>query len=159
MDRKKKALVSGMKSDSHTWNLIFLQMWLEERNFDVNNLGNCVSETEIIKACETFEPDLLVISSVNGHGYIEAVDLIESLHNLTDRMHIVIGGKLAISKKKQHEIKRELLRLGFDGVFIEVDALSEFENYLRESNLLYVGENEFEKKSKVDVGLRHSQAA
>lgn len=146
MNCKKKALVSGMKSDSHTWNLVFLQMWLEERNFDVNNLGNCVSETEIVKACKIFKPDLLVISSINGHGYIEAVDLINSLHNLVGRTHIVIGGKLTTSKKKQCELEKELIRLGFNGVFTGLNALSELENYLRESNLINIEEKEFDRE-------------
>ena len=36
----KTILIGGTPSDAHTWNLVFLQLWLQERGYDVVNLGS-----------------------------------------------------------------------------------------------------------------------
>lgn len=61
--------MASVASDSHTWNLVFLYLLLEELGFDVVNLGASLPDDILISECTRIEPDLVVISSVNGHGY------------------------------------------------------------------------------------------
>lgn len=44
-------LVSSVSSDSHTWNLVFLQLLLEEMGHEVTNIGSCVPDDLLIEEC------------------------------------------------------------------------------------------------------------
>src|SRR4051812_3180408 len=54
-------LVTSVSSDSHTWNLVFLQLLLEDLGHKVTNLGACTPDDEILGAARALEPDLLVV--------------------------------------------------------------------------------------------------
>lgn len=97
-----RILLSSVSSDSHTWNLVFLQLFLEFKGHEVRNLGGCTPDSEILSACEEMAPDLLVISSVNGHGNIDGERLIRKLRQndfLVD-LPVAIGGKLGIPSER-----------------------------------------------------------
>uniref|UniRef100_UPI0010307AE8 cobalamin B12-binding domain-containing protein n=1 Tax=Streptomyces otsuchiensis TaxID=2681388 RepID=UPI0010307AE8 len=94
-----RILVSGTASDSHTWNLVFLQLFLEEQGHPVTNLGPCVGADLLAAECLEHRPELVVLSSVNGHGYrdgLTAVTRLRREHTLED-MPVVIGGKLGVA--------------------------------------------------------------
>lgn len=116
--RRRRALLSSVSSDSHTWNLVFLQLLLEEAGCDVVNLGACVPDDLLIDACFAHDPDLVVISSVNGHGYAEGMRLIGRLRALPELagIPVVIGGKLNTSGDDE-EMGRALVGAGFSAVF------------------------------------------
>ena len=46
--RPPGVIVTGTASDAHTWNLVFLQLMLEELGHDVDNLGPCVPDEELL---------------------------------------------------------------------------------------------------------------
>src|SRR5438105_7864827 len=94
----RKFIVSSTPSDSHTWNLVFLQLLLEERGSEVINLGSCVPLDHLVEKCLEYRPDVLVLSSVNGHGHMEGAEAIRAIRKLPelDGMHAVIGGKLGV---------------------------------------------------------------
>jgi methylaspartate mutase sigma subunit len=124
-------VVTGLPSDAHTWNLVFIQMLLEDLGHKVVNLGPCVPQDEIVESCCKSEPDLLVISSVNGHGYNDARPLIEAVRSrweLAD-LPVVIGGKLGIAGQER-EWTGELMRAGFDAVFQDGTGLDPFTSYV-----------------------------
>lgn len=95
-----RILATGTASDSHTWNLVYLQLALEEWGHRVTNLGPCVSACLLAAACRETAPDLVVISSVNGHGYrdgLMAVSKIRALSGAVGAVPVVVGGKLGLS--------------------------------------------------------------
>lgn len=123
-------LVTGVPSDSHTWNLIYLQLALEERGHRVTNLGPCVSADLLVTRCRELAPDLIVMSSVNGHGRTDGETSIRALRKDSATAHIiaVIGGKLGIDGDDTHG--RDALRgAGFDAVFGDAD-LDPFFNFV-----------------------------
>src|SRR5262249_3646935 len=69
-------MVTSVSSDSHTWNLVFLQLALEELGHRVVNLGACVPDELVLAGCLRVRPDLVVVSSVNGHGFRDGTRLI-----------------------------------------------------------------------------------
>lgn len=139
----KKALISSISSDSHTWNLVFMQLLLEERGIEVINIGNCVPGSELIQACHHHRPDLLLISSVNGHAHIEGMDIITAIkhHDMLRSMKVVIGGKLGIAGKENNQYVAKLLDAGFDQVFSGDDAVLQFEEYLDEEKKILIEVN------------------
>ncbi|MFD5075696.1 cobalamin B12-binding domain-containing protein [Streptomyces sp. NPDC058371] len=125
-------VVTGLPSDAHTWNLVFIQLLLEDLGHKVVNLGPCIPEDEIVESCCKFQPDLLVVSSVNGHGFNDARPLITSVRSRWELAGLpaVIGGKLGVSGGGQEEQAAELMAAGFDAVFQEGVDFAAFESFV-----------------------------
>lgn len=128
----RHVVVTGTASDSHTWNLVFLQLLMEELGHTVTNLGPCVPETDLVDHCRRVRPALIVMSSVNGHGVQDGLRAIAALRgapDLTD-VPVVIGGKLGIAGTDNARGARRLREAGFDGVFDDESGLSLFRSYV-----------------------------
>lgn len=133
-----RVVVSGLSSDAHMWNLVFLQLLLEERGHDVSNLGNVTPDATIIRACRGRRPDLLVISSVNGHGRLDGLRLIRALRATPGlaALPVVIGGKLGLDDRDHAEAAALLTAAGYDAVFDDAAAggpdaaLARFDDFL-----------------------------
>ncbi|MFH8477142.1 cobalamin B12-binding domain-containing protein [Streptomyces sp. NPDC018000] len=117
--RRETVLVSGLASDSHTWNLVFLQLLIEEHGYDVVNLGPCVPDELLIQECLERTPAMLVLSSVNGHGHQDGLRLIKKLRQEDGlrALPAVIGGQLGITGGEDGGHAAELVAAGFDSVF------------------------------------------
>lgn len=132
MNNKLNVILTGTPSDSHMWNLIFLELFLQENGCQVLNLGPCTPLEQVYRTLEKSFFDLVVISSVNGHLFQDAITMIASFPHLASP-HLppfVVGGKIGISEKSAMFQKKKLLKLGYDDVFIEADSLDRFKKYL-----------------------------
>jgi methylaspartate mutase sigma subunit len=125
-------VVSGTSSDSHTWNLLFMQLFLEDRGHRVVNLGACVPDDLLTGECRRRVPDLVVLSTVNGHGFTDGARVITRLRRRPElaRTAIVIGGKLGTGSRDDTGAVQDLLAAGFDAVFDRPDNLDSFDVYL-----------------------------
>jgi methylaspartate mutase sigma subunit len=126
-------LVSSLASDSHTWNLVFLQLLIEECGYDVVNLGPCVPDDLLVSECLDHAPEMVVISSVNGHGHQDGLRVIEMLRGRPelDEIPVVIGGKLGTDGAEGADRVHELIRAGFDAVFEDGrDPVADFRAFL-----------------------------
>src|SRR5262245_41744776 len=96
LPRRLYVMVTSLSSDAHTWNLVYLQLLLEEMGCRVTNLGACTPDEMIVHACATRRPDLVVVSSLNGHGAHDGLRLIRVLRAEPDlaMLPVVIGGRL-----------------------------------------------------------------
>lgn len=132
-----KCILSTIESDSHMWNLVYMELLLNEYGFDVHNLGCCVAEDETVKAVMEHCPDLVVISTLNGHGYVQGKSLIENYRQeLGEKAPtIVIGGNLSTNIDSYAQLSEKLLQAGFDGVFTGPDAVESFDRFLHKVKL------------------------
>ncbi|MDT0269265.1 cobalamin-dependent protein [Streptomyces sp. DSM 44915] len=131
--RPRPVVVSSVSSDSHTWNLVYLQLVVQELGHPVVNLGPCVPDELLIGECAELRPSLVVISSVNGNGYQDGRRLITSLRRdpRLATTPVVIGGKLGISGGESQARLDELRAAGFDEVFEEgTGDIDAFRRYL-----------------------------
>lgn len=128
----RRVLVSSVSSDSHTWNLVFLQLLLEDLGHEVTNIGSCVPDELLIAECRRHRPDMMVISSVNGHGALDGSRLIRRLRQEPDLsdLKVVIGGKLGIRGAEGESHSQALLDAGFDAVFEDAAGIAPFRHYL-----------------------------
>ncbi len=110
------------------WNLVFLQLLLEENGGNVINLGACTPDEFIISECARIRPDALVVSTVNGHGHIDGLRLIRKIRENPELapMKVVIGGKLGVHGSRHAGFGAELIVNGFDAVFEADVALDQF---------------------------------
>jgi methylmalonyl-CoA mutase cobalamin-binding subunit len=132
----KKFLVSSVSSDAHMWNLVFLQLLLEEHGGEVSNLGACVPDQVIIDECRKERPDVLVLSTVNGHGHLDGLRLIRRIRSEPDLagLRVVIGGKLGVRGAENVQFIEALSEGGFDAVFESEGGLENFNEFLRGLN-------------------------
>ncbi|MET9566637.1 cobalamin-dependent protein [Streptomyces tauricus] len=122
-NRIRKVVVSGTPSDSHTWNLVFLQLYLEELGHRVVNLGPCVPAELLAAECAAHTPDLLVLSSVNGHGYRDGLTAVTRLRQRPELagLAVVIGGKLGVVGHRDRTAAIALREAGCLDVFDDTD--------------------------------------
>ncbi|GJF29094.1 methylaspartate mutase [Kitasatospora sp. NE20-6] len=114
----RRVLLTTGSSDAHTWNLVHLQLLLEEHGHSVLNLGPCVPEQLLVDTAQLTRPDLVVLSSVNGHGHLDGLRAARALRadRTTRDIPMVIGGLLGISPEGAEQRTAELLAAGFDQV-------------------------------------------
>lgn len=113
-----RILLSTTSSDSHTWNLVFLQLLLEECGHEVVNLGPCVPDDLLVETARSCRPSAVVISTVNGHGRIDGARLARAVRRDPGiaQLPMVIGGKLGIEGTSSDDEVSRLLEAGFDAV-------------------------------------------
>ncbi|WP_367127683.1 cobalamin B12-binding domain-containing protein [Saccharothrix sp. HUAS TT1] len=128
----RRVLLSSVSSDSHTWNLVFLQLLLEEQGHEVVNLGACAPDDLVLAHCLADAPDLLVISTVNGHGHADGKRLIAKLRAepALRGLPAVIGGKLGVAGAADLDRVADLVDAGFDAVFAEGSDLGAFTHFV-----------------------------
>ena len=131
--RRLRFLVASTESDSHTWNLVFLQLLLEENGHDVLNLGAVVPVDLLMDECLAHRPDVVVISSVNGHGHVDGIKAIKALraHPELREVRVIIGGKLGTLGAGNEVYAQRLLEAGFDAVFLGDQPIDRFTEFLR----------------------------
>ncbi|WP_326770475.1 cobalamin B12-binding domain-containing protein (plasmid) [Streptomyces sp. NBC_01591] len=127
-----RVLLSSVSSDSHTWNLVYLQLLLEELGHEVHNIGACVPDELLIAECRRLTPDLVVVSTVNGHGAADGGRLIRRLRAQEDmlRLPVVIGGTFGTRAAAAGTYAPELLAAGFTAVFENGSGIRDFCHYV-----------------------------
>lgn len=130
--RSLDIVVTSVSSDSHTWNLVYLQLVLEELGHRVTNLGACVPDDLIVTECRDLLPDLIVVSTVNGHGARDGLRVIGAIRACPQLVAtpVVIGGKLDVVGDARGTNADTLLAAGFDGVFQDAPALHRFRSFV-----------------------------
>jgi methylaspartate mutase sigma subunit len=121
--RPLRTVVSSTKSDSHAWNLIYIELVLRELGHHVTNLGACVPEALLVRECRSLRPDLVVISTVNGHGTRDGSVLAPAVREDPELagVPLVIGGQLTTSGSVSPDEVALLRARGFDAVFGDGD--------------------------------------
>ncbi|MFC4590849.1 cobalamin B12-binding domain-containing protein [Sphaerisporangium corydalis] len=129
---KPYAVLSSTPSDSHTWNLLFVQMLMEENGWSVTNLGACVPVAMLMDESLRRVPDMIVLSTVNGHGAQEARQVIAALRAQPSlaRVPVALGGKLCVSEDRERAVVDELVAAGFDAVLVGDTAVPVFRSLL-----------------------------
>jgi methylaspartate mutase sigma subunit len=118
-------IVASTPSDAHSWNLVYLQLVLEEYTDAVVNLGPCLPTALLVEESRRRRPDLVVVSSVNGHGHADGLAIIAALRAepALDGVRVVIGGMLSTDPARDPVVEAELRAAGYDEVYVGPDAV------------------------------------
>jgi methylaspartate mutase sigma subunit len=118
----RPVIITSTASDAHTWNLVYLQLLIEELGHDVVNLGPCAPDDLVLAECLRVQPGMVVVSTANGHGHGDGERLIRKLRGHADLAGtpVVIGGKLGVDGGVGPDgggHAAGLIAAGFDAVF------------------------------------------
>lgn len=116
----KTVLLTTVASDSHSWNLVFMEFLLNDLGYKVDNMGPNTPMDEVIARLNRQPCAMVVVSTVNGHGYIEGAELAQRIRNETHHLEgLYIGGKICTENDAKTIARHSetLKAAGFDEVF------------------------------------------
>ena len=116
---EKKTLVMGViGADVHAVGNQILSYAFREAGFNVINLGVMVSQEEYIEAAIESAADVIVVSSLYGHGELDC----EGFRDKCDEaglkgILLYVGGNIVVGKQPFPEVEKRFKAMGFDRVF------------------------------------------
>ena len=115
----KKTLVMGViGADVHAVGNQILSYAFREAGFNVINLGVMVSQEEYIEAAIESAADVIVVSSLYGHGELDCEGFRDKCveAGLKDIL-LYVGGNIVVGKQPFDEVEKRFKAMGFNRVF------------------------------------------
>lgn len=119
MADKQLVLVMGViGTDVHAVGNKILDYAFNQAGFKLTNLGVMVSQKEFVEAAVEANADLIVVSSLYGHGEIDCPGLREKCDEAgLEGIKLYIGGNIVVGKADFKEVEGRFLKMGFDRVY------------------------------------------
>ena len=117
-----KVVTGVVGNDIHVVANRLIDISLQNKGYEVFNLGVNTTIQEFIDAVIETDANMLLISSLNGEASGQCRDLanLKKQYNLNNVL-FVIGGNLSVGEAKVEDIIPEFKGYGFDLVFHQVD--------------------------------------
>ncbi|GAA0127387.1 MULTISPECIES: methylaspartate mutase subunit S [Clostridium] len=116
---EKKTLVLGViGADCHAVGNKILDYALTEAGFNVINIGVLSPQEDFINAAVETNADVIIVSSLYGHGEIDCRGLRENCDEagLKDIL-LYVGGNIVVGKQNWEEVLGRFQAMGFDRVY------------------------------------------
>ncbi len=119
-----KVVTGVVGNDIHVVANRLIDISLQQRGYEVFNLGVNTYLEEFIDAVIETDADILLISSLNGEaeGWCRDLHFLKQKYQLKDII-FVIGGNLSVGESTTDEIVPKYKEYGFDLVFHQVDLI------------------------------------
>lgn len=133
-----KVVTGVVGNDIHVVANRLIDISLEERGFEVFNLGVNTYLEEFMDAVIETDADVLLISSLNGEaeGWCRDLQILKSQYDF-DNVAFMIGGNLGVGEMNEEELVPRFQNYGFDLVFHQTDlneGLDHLETFLKTKN-------------------------
>ena len=118
----KKVVTGVVGNDIHVVANRLIEISLQERGYEVFNLGVNTFLEEFIDAVVETDADILLISSLNGEaeGWCRDLPALRAQYDLKN-VTFMIGGNLAVGEVDADEMVAKFKNYGFDLVYHQVD--------------------------------------
>jgi methylaspartate mutase sigma subunit len=115
----KVTLVMGViGADVHAVGNKILEYAFNQAGINVINLGVMVAQEEYINAAIETKADIIVVSSLYGHGEIDCRGFREKCDEAgLKNIPLYVGGNLVVGKTDFQEIEKRFLEMGFSRVY------------------------------------------
>ena len=116
---KKITMVLGViGADVHAVGNKILDYVFTQEGINVVNLGVMVSQKEFVEAAVESAADLIVVSSLYGHGEIDCKGLRQKCDEagLTG-IKLYVGGNIVVGKQNFEDVEKLFLDMGFDRAY------------------------------------------
>jgi len=133
-----KVVTGVVGNDIHVVANRLIDISLEERGFEVFNLGVNTYLEEFMDAVIETDADVLLISSLNGEaeGWCRDLQILKSQYDFNN-VAFMIGGNLGVGEMNEEELVPRFQNYGFDLVFHQTDlneGLDQLEAFLQRHN-------------------------
>ncbi|MBC8535962.1 methylaspartate mutase subunit S [Feifania hominis] len=114
-----KTLVMGViGADVHAVGNRILEHVFEDAGYNVVNLGVMVSQQEYIDAAIESAADLIVVSSLYGHGELDCQGFRERcIEAGIGDILLYVGGNIVVGKQPFEEVRERFYKMGFNRVY------------------------------------------
>jgi methylaspartate mutase sigma subunit len=118
MDNKPTLVLGVIGADVHAVGNRILDYAFSEAGFRVINIGVLASQEEFINAAIETNAQVILVSSLYGHGEIDCRGLREKCQEsgISDIL-LYVGGNLVVGKQDFTAVKQRFLDMGFDRVY------------------------------------------
>ena len=115
----KVTMVMGViGADVHAVGNKILEYAFTQAGINVINLGVMVAQEEYIAAAVETNADIILVSSLYGHGEIDCRGLREKCDEAgLKNIPIYVGGNLVVGKSNFGEVEKRFLDMGFSRVY------------------------------------------
>jgi methylaspartate mutase sigma subunit len=115
----KITLVMGViGADVHAVGNKILEYAFSQVGINVVNLGVMVAQEEYISAAIETDADVIVVSSLYGHGEIDCRGFREKCDEAgLKNIPLYVGGNLVVGKTNFEEVEKRFLEMGFSRVY------------------------------------------
>lgn len=115
---KKTVILGVIGADVHAVGNKILAYAFDDAGFNVINLGVMVSQEEYINAAIETNADVIIVSSLYGHGELDCRGLREKCKEsgLQDIL-LYAGGNLVVGKADFKDVEKTFIDMGFDRVY------------------------------------------
>ena len=115
----KVTLVMGViGADVHAVGNKILEYAFTQAGINVINLGVMVAQEEYIAAAIETNADIILVSSLYGHGEIDCRGLREKCDEAgLKNIPLYVGGNLVVGKSDFAEVQKSFLEMGFSRVY------------------------------------------
>ena len=115
----KITMVMGViGADVHAVGNKILEYAFGQAGINVINLGVMVTQEEYIAAAIETNADLILVSSLYGHGEIDCRGLREKCEEAgLKKIPLYVGGNLVVGKTNFADVKKRFLDMGFSRVY------------------------------------------
>lgn len=118
-EMNQKTIVLGViGADVHAVGNQILSFAFREAGFNVINLGVMVSQEEYIQAAIESAADVIIVSSLYGHGELDCQGFRDKCDEAGLKgILLYVGGNIVVGKQPFEEVEKRFLAMGFDRVF------------------------------------------
>jgi len=119
MSATGNTLVLGViGADVHAVGNKILYYAFTEAGFNVVNLGVMVSQEEFINAAVETDAEVIIVSSLYGHGELDCRGLRDKCVEAgLDHVLLYVGGNIVVGKQPFEEVEQRFKAMGFDRVY------------------------------------------
>jgi methylaspartate mutase sigma subunit len=115
---KKKLILGVIGADVHAVGNKILYHAFTGAGFDVTNLGVMVSQEEFIEAAVETAADVILVSSLYGHGELDCRGFRDKCDEAGLKgILLYVGGNLVVGKQDFGDVEKKFRDMGFDRVF------------------------------------------
>lgn len=118
MNKQIKVVLGVIGADVHAVGNKILHYAYTQAGFFVVNLGVMVTQQEFIQAAMEAEADVIIVSSLYGHGELDCKGLRDKcIEAGLEDILLYVGGNLVVGKSDFKEVEEKFLAMGYNRVY------------------------------------------
>lgn len=114
----KTIVIGVIGADVHAVGNKIIEYTLLNTGYNVVNIGVLSSQEDFINAAIETDADLIMVSSLYGHGEIDCRGMREKcIESGLEDILLYVGGNIVVGKQDFDEVKERFLDMGFNRVY------------------------------------------